>query len=78
MPAPQVDGHQQMALSIHKIFSQDGGIPISSLVSEQVSEMKLWLGAIANGQLRIVDTAQTVPPKGLEEKDPDGTPPNKD
>lgn len=75
MLSPQPDGHQSMALAIHKIFSQDGGVPISSLVSEQVSEMKLWLGAIANGQLKIIDTAQTVP---VKKEDPDGTETPKD
>ncbi len=75
MLSPQVDGHQSMALAIHKIFSQDGGIPISSIMSEQVSEMKLWLSAIINGQLKIIDTAQAVP---VKEEDPDGTETPKD
>lgn len=54
----QADGHQQMAMRIHQIFSQGQGVPISSAQAEQVVEMKLWLAAIANGQLRILDTAK--------------------
>lgn len=64
MIGSQPDGHQQMAMSIHKIFSQDGGVPISSAISEQVSEMKMWLGAIAGGQLKVVDTAEEKKEEG--------------
>jgi hypothetical protein len=67
MPDPQgqPDGHQQMALAIHQVFSQGQGVPISSAHAEKVVEMKLWLAAIANGQLKIVDTGKpVVPPPG--------------
>jgi hypothetical protein len=57
----QMDGHQQMAAKIHQIFSQGQGVPISSAQAEQVVEMKLWLAAVANGQLRVLDTAQLAP-----------------
>jgi hypothetical protein len=57
----QMDGHQQMAAKIHQIFSQGQGVPISSAQAEQVVEMKLWLAAVANGQLRVLDTAQIAP-----------------
>jgi len=58
-PADQVqpDGHQQMALRIHQIFSQGQGVQVSSAQAEAVVELKLWLAAIVNGQLKIVDTA---------------------
>jgi len=55
VPEQQPDGHQKIALGIFQIFNE--GVPVSSAKSEQVSEMKLWLAAIANGQLKIVDTA---------------------
>ena len=62
-PQQQMDGHQQMALAIHQVFAQGQGVPVSSAAAEKVVEMKLWLAAIANGQLKIVDTAApTVPP----------------
>jgi hypothetical protein len=54
-----------MALAIHQVFSQGQGVPISSAHAEKVVEMKLWLAAIANGQLKIVDTGKpVVPPPG--------------
>lgn len=56
MAEQQPDGHQKIALSIFQIFNE--GVPVSSAKSEQVSEMKLWLAAIANGQLKVVDTAE--------------------
>jgi hypothetical protein len=60
-PADQVqqpvDGHQQMAARIHQIFSQGAGVQVSSAQAEAVVELKLWLAAIANGQLRVLDTA---------------------
>jgi len=66
--ANELDGHQKMALGIHTIFSKGEGVPVSSVIAEQVAEMKLWLAAIVNGQLKIVDTAMeegngTKPPK---------------
>ncbi len=68
-PADQVqpDGHQQMALRIHQIFSQGQGVQVSSAQAEAVVELKLWLAAIVNGQLKIIDTrapaaAAAVPP----------------
>ena len=64
---PQPDGHQQMAIRLHSLLAQGQGVPISSAQAEQVVEMKLWLAAIANGQLRILDTAQgrgPAPPPG--------------
>jgi len=66
-PQPQPDGHQKIALGIFQIFNE--GVPVSSAQSEQVSEMKLWLAAIANGQLKIVDTA-VVPPADPPPADP--------
>ncbi len=79
----QLDGHQQMAAGIHAIFSQGQGVPVSSAHAERVVEMKLWLAAIVNGQLQIVDTAQAKKPVGealplFDEKAGNGTPPNKD
>jgi len=59
---PQPDGHQKIALGIFQIFNE--GVPVSSAKSEQVSEMKLWLAAIANGQLKIIDTAAAQKPVG--------------
>jgi hypothetical protein len=73
-----------MAAGIHAIFSQGQGVPVSSAHAEKVVEMKLWLAAIANGQLKIVDTAQErIKPLGealplFDEKEGNGTPPNKD
>ncbi len=60
----QPDGHQQMALAIHQVFSQGQGVPVSSAHAEKVVEMKLWLAAVASGQLKVVDTAK-APPEGL-------------
>jgi len=72
-----------MAAGIHAIFSQGQGVPVSSAHAERVVEMKLWLAAIVNGQLQIVDTAVPTPVKvpikaGKEGKEGNGTPPNKD
>ncbi len=61
-PQAQPDGHQQMALAIHQIFSQGQGVPVSSAHAERVVEMKLWLAAIANGQLKILDTGVVPTP----------------
>lgn len=78
------DGHQKMALAIHNIFSQGQGVPVSSAHAERVVEMKLWLVAVASGQLKIVDTAKTGKPIGekvpiFDEEPPkgegNGTPP---
>ena len=77
-PQQQPDGHQQMALSIHTIFTQGAGVPISSTASERVSEMKLWLAAIANGQLKIIDLAAPPVPVPVPIKEGNGTPPNED
>jgi hypothetical protein len=55
-PQALPDSHQKMALAVHQVFSQGQGVPISSTVAEQMVEMKLWLAAIANGQLKIIDT----------------------
>lgn len=76
----QPDGHQQMAASIHSIFSQGQGVPVSSAAAERVVEMKLWLAAIVNGQLKIVDTAVPAPVKIpiKEGKEGNGTPPKPD
>jgi len=82
-PADQVqpDGHQQMALRIHQIFSQGQGVQVSSAQAEAVVELKLWLAAIVNGQLKIVDTkaveagAPPVPPVPPLAPVPDATPP---
>ncbi len=71
-PQPQPDGHQVIALGILQIFTE--GVPVSSTMSEKVSEMKLWLAAIANGQLKIIDTA-AVP---LPDKTPPADPPPAD
>lgn len=75
MPDQQPDGHQKIALGIYQIFSE--GVPVSSAKSEQISEMKLWLAAIANGQLKIIDTAELQKPVGegvplFDEKPPGG------
>lgn len=59
--AQQVDGHQQMASRIHQIFAQGQGVQVSSAQAEAVVEIKLWLAAIANGQLRIIDTKAVAP-----------------
>jgi hypothetical protein len=76
----QMDGHQQMAAKIHSVFAQGQGVQISSAQAEQVVEMKLWLAAVANGQLRVLDTAQagTPPPVPSVELpgEPDDAPPN--
>jgi hypothetical protein len=66
-----------MAAGIHAIFSQGQGVPVSSAHAEKVVEMKLWLAAIANGQLKIIDTAQAKKPIGeplplFDEKPPEG------
>jgi len=77
----QPDGHQQMAMRIHQIFSQGQGVQVSSAQAEAVVELKLWLAAIANGQLVVVDTAKQVKPVGeavpIFDEKPDGeSPPN--
>ena len=59
-PSP-ADGHKQMAARIHGVFAQGAGVQVSSAQAEAVVEMKLWLAAIANGQLRILDTAAQGP-----------------
>lgn len=59
---PQVDGHQQMAARIHGVFATGAGVQVSSAQAEAVVEMKLWLAAIANGQLKIVDTGTAAAP----------------
>ena len=59
-PQPAADAHQQMAARIHGVFAQGQGVQVSSAQAEAVVEMKLWLAAIANGQLVLTDTA--VPP----------------
>ncbi len=78
--AQQPDGHQQMAMRVHQLFSQGQGVPISSAQAEQVVEIKLWLAAIANGQLVVVDTKQvapTPPAPPAPPEPPDGdTPPH--
>jgi len=71
MGQAQPNTHQKMAASIHGIFAQGQGIQVSSAQAETVVEMKLWLAAIANGQLRITDTAQPVTPD-LPPKIPEG------
>jgi hypothetical protein len=68
----QMDGHQQMAAKIHSVFAQGQGVQVSSAQAEQIVEMKLWLAAIANGQLKIVDLAATG---SMPVADPD-TPPS--
>jgi hypothetical protein len=72
---PQMDGHQQMAARIHNIFAQGAGVQVSSAQAEAVVELKLWLAAIVNGQLKIVDQAAptVVPPLTPGS---DGAPPN--
>ena len=77
----QLDGHQQMAAQIHGVFSNGAGVQVSSAQAERVVEMKLWLAAIANGQLRILDTAAVQKPVGeaipIFDEKPDGDqPPN--
>ncbi len=74
-PQEQPDGHQQMALAIHQIFAQGQGVPVSSAHAEKVVEMKMWLAAIANGQLKIVDTgvAPTPIPKDPPPEIPTGS-----
>lgn len=76
MDQAQQEGHQQMAMKIHQVFSQGQGVPISSAQAEQVVEMKLWLAAVANGQLRILDTAQIPPAPPLPPDSPDVPPAN--
>jgi len=74
-PQAPADGHQQMAARIHGVFATGQGVQVSSAQAEAVVEMKLWLAAIANGQLKIIDTATLQPvPKG--EGEGDGAPPN--
>lgn len=74
----QVDGHQQMAARVHSIFAQGQGVQVSSAQAEAVVEIKLWLAAIANGQLKVIDTAPQAGPEGMSiPTGPlDGTPPN--
>ncbi len=71
----QVDGHQQMAARIHSVFAQGQGVQVSSAQAEAVVEMKLWLAAIANGQLRILDMAAAQQAAG-ETPPPGDGPPN--
>lgn len=74
------DGHQQMAARIHGVFANGAGVQVSSAQAEAVVEMKLWLAAIANGQLRILDTAAQQKPVGetvpIFDEPPGGKPPN--
>jgi len=77
----QPDGHQQMAMRIHQIFSQGQGVQVSSAQAEAVVELKLWLAAIANGQLVVVDTKAQAKPIGeavpiFDEKPGGDAPPN--
>lgn len=60
-----VDGHQQMAARIHGVFATGAGVQVSSAQAEAVVEMKLWLAAIANGQLKITDTAASPAPPAV-------------
>ncbi len=71
------DGHQQMAARVHSIFANGAGVQVSSAQAEAIVEMKLWLAAIANGQLVIIDTAKQAKPVGeavpiFDEKPEDG------
>lgn len=74
------DGHQQMAARIHGVFAQGAGVQVSSAQAEAVVEMKLWLAAIANGQLRILDQAAQQKPIGeavpIFDEKPGDQPPN--
>ncbi len=78
----QADGHQQMAARIHAIFSTGQGVQVSSAQAEAVVELKLWLAAIANGQLVVTDTKANQKPIGEavpifdEKPKDDGTPSN--
>lgn len=50
----ELNGHQRMAVQIHNVFSSGQGVPVSSAQAEAVVEMKMWLRAIAEGQLHVV------------------------
>jgi len=78
-PLQEPTTHQKMAASVHAVFAAGQGIQISSAQAEQVVEMKLWLAAIANGQLQIVDmnAPQTpAPPPLTPDPAADGADPN--